>query len=365
MIPQLSTVNSQLLTVDSWAFSPRRSACTLFVVPFDLGSYFVGFDDVCRIKFGQQYRFDKLEKSFAYLRSESQWLTASHVEKLFDPKNTPFAHYWPRPNLKQLDSVLRAERLKLSPVGDDPRALIQRLLAIFHNIGTVSLLLRFTYPERFGVLSTPVVAVLQVQRPRSTELYVAYCEELELWQEHFRLRSVAETEMALWTYQELLADEELAGEILGDGVDAVDSAFGDDVWVQRRRAAQVLRPFLRNYGALELARILAEESPRLAAMIAGEEYERRLRAASRRFYPASNPAGARWAYNLIDRMVQDRHVALEQRPRLNEVWEMRNAAVHSDHNSRIMLDVVAVERMIEIIESISSNWLQRGASRRH
>jgi hypothetical protein len=231
---------------------------------------------------------------------------------------------------------------------------------VFHNIGTTSLLLRFTYPERFGVFSTPVIALLQVQRPRSTDLYVAYCEELLLWRTHFRLRSVAETELALWTYQQLVSDEQLASELLGERAGAVEGEFGDDVWVQRRRAAQVLRPFLKNYGALELARILAEESPKLAAMIAGEEYERRLRAAANRFYPASRPAGGRWALNLINRMVQDRHVALEERPRLNEIWDMRNAAVHTEVDSDVELDPIAVDRMIDAIESICDRWLAKG-----
>jgi hypothetical protein len=327
-------------------------------VPLDLQSYLDRFDDVCRIKFGQAYRFDKIEKSFAYLRSESQWLTASHVEKIFDPKNTPFARYWPRPNLKELDSTLRDQRLRLAPAGE-PRALIQRLLAVFHNIGTVSLLLRFTYPERFGVFSTPVVALLQIQRPRSTDLYLAYCEELILWQGHFRLRSVAEAEMALWTYQQLASDEQLAGEIGADCSPGAQSVLGEDLWAQRRRAAQVLGPFLKNYGSLELARILAEESPKLAAMMAGEEYERQLREAAKRFYPASRLGGARWADNLITRMVQDGHVAPEERPRLNEIWNLRNAAVHADPAREVELDSVAVERMIDAIESIFSRWLRR------
>ncbi len=325
-------------------------------MPLNLKLYLARFDDVCRIKFGQAYRFDKLEKSFAYLRSESQWLTASHVEKLFEPGNTPFARYWPRPNLKELDAILRAQRLRLAPVGDDPHGLIQRLLAVFHNIGTTSLLLRFTYPERFGVFSTPVIALLQIQRARSTDLYVEYCNELGLWQDHFRLRSVAEAETALWTYQQMVSDEELASRVRGERRNGVDCSFGEDIWVQRRRAAQVVRPFLKNYGSLELARILAEESPKLAAMIAGEEYERRLRAAAKRLYSASSATGERWAYNLINRMVQDGHIALEEQPRLREIWSMRNAAVHADPNLDVCLDSIAAERMIDAIESICTRW---------
>jgi hypothetical protein len=321
-------------------------------VPLNLRSYLERFDEVCRSKFKRAYRFEDLEKDFAYLRKESQWLTASHVEKLFEPRNTPFALYWPQPNLKELDLTLRAQRLRLAPLSADPRVLISRLLAVFHNIGTASLLLRFTYPERFSVFSTPVINLLQVQRPSSTELYVAFCEELALWREHFRLRTVAEAEMALWAYQQVASDAQRAGE----GATAVARALEDDVWAQRRRAAQVLRPFLENYGNLELARILAEESPKLAAMIAGEEYERRLRSAAARYYPSLSTRGGPWAYNLINLMVQDGHVALEERLRLSQIWDMRNSAVHADDKPSVQLDALAVERMIDSIESICDRW---------
>jgi hypothetical protein len=313
-------------------------------VSLDLKNYLDRFGEVCQSKFGQTYDFSKLEKTFTYLRSEDQWLVAKHVEKAFDPRNTPFARYWPQPNLKNLDQILRQARVKLAPLPLDPRSLIQTLLTIFHIAGTASLLLRFTYPERFGVFSTPVINLLQIQRPKSVELYLAYCEELRVWQEHFRLRSVAETEMALWTYQQLASEERLGND-----------AFEQDVWIQRRRAAQVLGPFFRNYGALELARILAEESPKLAGMIAGEEYERLLRGAARRFYPSLDTQHKGWADAVIDLMVQRGYVALEEKQRLREVWRQRNNAVHPGAK----LDAIQVEKMIDSVQSICSRWARR------
>jgi len=332
-------------------------------VALDLEAYLNRFAEVCRTKFGQAYDFGKLEKTFAYLRSEDQWLAARHVEKAFDPKNTPFARYWPQPNLRELDATLRAERLRLAPLPADPRGLIERLLGVFHNVGTASILLRFTYPERFGVFSTPVINLLQVQRPRSVELYLAYCDELRAWQERFRLRSVAETEMALWTYQQLASERHLT-DSPGRKDAGATGALERDLWVQRRRAAQVLRPFLKNYGALELARILAEESPKLAATIAGEDYERRLRNAAGRFCPSASTTGPGWAYNVISLMAQGGHVALEDRHRLDEVWDLRNAAVHGNNRPGLRLDAITVEKMIDAIESICVRWERRPAKPR-
>jgi hypothetical protein len=316
-------------------------------VALDLKAYLGRYPEVCRTKFGQAYDFAKLEETFAYLRREDQWLVARHIEKLFDPKNTPFARYWPQPDIKRLDQTLRQLRMKLAPLPEDPRELIQKLLAVFHNIGTASLPLRFTYPERFGVFSTPVINLLQIQRPRSVELYLAYCDELRIWQERFRLRSVADTEIALWTYQQLASEERIAA-----NSSPSDGAFQQDLWVQRRRAAQVLGPFLKTYGALELARILAEESPKLAGMIAGEEYERLLRGAARRFCPALDTQHKGWAYALIDLMVQAGHIALEEKPRLNSIWRQRNISMHPG----AQLDTIEVEKMIDNVQEICGRW---------
>ena len=319
----------------------------------DLKSYLGRYDEVCRAKFGRTYDFAGLEETFAYLRHQDQWLVARHIEKLFDPKNTPFARYWPQPDLRNLDQTLRQLRVKLAPLPEDPRELIQKLLLVFHNIGTASLPLRFTYPERFGVFSMPVINLLQIQRPKSVEVYLAYCDELRQWQEHFRLKSVAETEMALWTYQQLASEERAgASSSLSDG------AFQQDIWVQRRRAAQVLGPFLKNCGALELARILAEESPKLAGMIAGEEYERLLRGAARRFWPALDTQHKGWAFALIDLMVQGGHIALEEKPRLNSIWRQRNISMHPG----AQLDAIEVEKMIDNVQEICSRW--EGKARR-
>jgi hypothetical protein len=335
-----------------------------FTVSLNLAAYLERFGEVCRSKYGQRYDFARLEKMFAYLRSEDQWLTAGHVGKVFDSRNTPFARYWPSPNLRELDQTLRKARLRLAPLGADPRGPIEKLLAVFHNLGTVSILLRFTYPERFAVMSTPIVNLLQIHPSNSVQLYLDYCDELRDWQEHFRLRSVAETETALWTYQQIAAGEQMApGK--GAGWSDAAGALERDLWVQRRRAAQVLRPLLSDHGPLELARILAEESPKLAAMIAGEEYERRLRAAAARHYPAVSTRGARWAYNLISLMAQDGLVALEHRHRLDEIWDLRNAAVHGNHKRDLRLDALTVERMIDGIETICARWESpRGRARR-
>ena len=316
---------------------------------FDLGWYADRFPDVCEKEFGRRYNFRIIEKDFSYLRRPEQWLAAKHVLSLFDERKTPFGRYWQKPNENELNEVLRKKRLRFALPSDNSRdrELVQSLLEALHNMGTASLVLRFTHPDRFGTFSTPIVHLLQIQRETILDLYMAYCEELRRWQKHFQMRSVAETEMGLWAYHKLAAG---SPKIPADH--AARAAFERDVWVQRRRVRQVLGPFLERYGPLELARILVYEKPKLAGMIAGEEYERLLRFAAQSLCGRMNllPKGA--IQILFDRLVEGGHISQEDKALLDRAWKVRNAAVHPGRAP----EPEEVENMIDTVERICRPW---------
>jgi hypothetical protein len=315
---------------------------------FDLRLYLDRYPEICKQKYGRAYSFRALEKKFEPLCTGNRWLAAKDVMNIFDPTATPFGRYWTRPNEKELDQILKKARLVLGPAPSDPRELVRRGLEVLHSIGIVSLTLRFVHPDRFGIFSTPIMNLLQVHRPRTIELYVAYCDELRAWKEHFRLDSVADTETALWTYHELAAGE--TGES-----EEPRGRFAADVWIQRRRVAQVLRPFLRSYGPLELARILVEEEPKLAGKIAGEEYERLLRVAARELCGGMN-LNVRGAIDILfARLTEDGYISLEDKTQLDKAWRIRNAAVHAGRPP----DPEQVDNMIDTIERVCRPWEER------
>jgi len=318
---------------------------------FDLHSYADRFAEVCEKEFGRRYNFRALEKDFSYLRKPEQWLSAKHVLSLFDERKTPFARYWQKPNEKELNEILSTRRLRLalpSHNGKD-RELVQSLLEALHNMGTASLVLRFTHPDRFGTFSTPIVHLLQIQRETTPDLYLAYCEELRKWQQHFELSSVAETEMGLWAFHKFAQGSPKIPADL-----EARAAFDRDIWVQRQRARQVLRPFLGKYGPLELARILTEENPKWAGMIAGEEYERLLRYAARKLGGGLKLYVKGATEILFDRLVKCGHISLEDKALLRKAWKTRNAAVHPEEAPL----EEEVENMINIIERICRPWEQ-------
>jgi hypothetical protein len=314
---------------------------------FDLKNYLERFPEVSKRKFGRTYSFRALEKKVEPLRAGNRWLAAKDVLNIFDPSQSPFERYWTRPNQQELDRVLKNARLMLGPLPSDLREIVRSVLEVLHSIGIASLVLRFTHPDRFGIFSTPIMNLLQVHQARTVELYVAYCDELRAWKEHFRMASVADTETALWTYHELASDEAQGN----DGTN-FHGEFDADVWIQRRRVAQVLRPFLEKYNPLELARILVFEKPKLAGMIAGEEYERLLRVAARNFCRGMNLNIKGATEMMFTSLYEQRLISLEDKVQLDKAWRTRNAAVHAGRPP----DPEQVENMIDAIERICRPW---------
>lgn len=316
-------------------------------MPFSLQVYLDQFDAVCERKFARSYDLTKPEKLLAVLRDGKHQLTVKDVTRVFDPELTPYGNYWPRPPNKVLEDALSRHRIKLAPMPANPSQSIGRLLKVFHNLGTVSLILQFVYPERFAVFSTPVIHLLQVTRPGLVEMYLAYCEELRVWADHFHIPSVAATSTALWTYAEI------AKTVEEPAATKVRREFEEDIWVQRRRAAQVIRPFLRRYGRLPLAHILVEEDAAIAGKIAAEEYERLLNVASLRMYgrPLRREKGA--AGQLLADLAARGVVNPSDVAELQLVWEVRNRVVHP-HPQTVTSE--EVERMIETVERVCQPW---------
>jgi hypothetical protein len=320
-------------------------------MPFHLAAYVTQFDELSRKKFGRSYDFAALEAYFREHATGKRHLTAKDVGKLFNAENTPFAKYWPRPHAKALDEVLTQHRVYIGPVTNDASALVQELLSVFHNIGTVSLVLRFVHPSRFGIFSTPVIHLLQVMRPGTVELYLAYCDELATWCRHFGMASVAQTETALWTFAEFV-------KLSDSDVDAAKAScdFDDDIWVQRERVAQVIRPFFRRYGRLQLAQILLDEDPIVAGKIAAEEYERLLGMASMQVRHRRLPRERGAPEGLIDELAEKGYIRREDKPELKRIWSTRNKVVHPSGKRP---EREEVEVMIDFIQRICIPWEKR------
>lgn len=314
---------------------------------FDLLSYSSRFEQVCWQKFGMKYDFAKMEKRCEPLRNGSRWLVSKDVAFLFDSKQTLLSRYWRQPDIKRLEKVLSRSRIFLGPIPKQNIELVRKLLPAFHNIGHISIILRFVHPERFAIFSAPLTHLLQVQGRDAVGLYIAYCEELLRWKEHFKLNSVAQTEMALWVFDQAIQKADNPAR-----ADQLRQEFDGDLWIQRRRATWVLRPLLENNGTLGIAKILTGEYPRLAGKLVAEEYERFLRDASHKFYRQDLPLTRGAAQHLLDRLAQDGHISITDKVDLYRVWELRNQVVHPDESPT----VAEIEWMTDQVERICLPW---------
>jgi len=314
----------------------------------DLKVYLKKFPDICMQKFGRTYDFGSLEDYFVAVREGKRALAARDITHIFYSSNTPFGRYWPQPNKKDLEKVLSGNRILLNTESGNRADLVRALLRVFHNLGVASIVLRFVHPAQFAVFSTPVLHMIQVNRPETVGLYLAYCDELAVWAKRFGISTVAQTELAVWTLAEIIRNAETDKE-----ASLAAARFDGDLWLQRRRAAQVVGPFLRHYGRLQLARILLDEDHRLAGKIAADEYERLLGLASKAVYgrPLQRKKGS--AEQLMDELERRGLISLPEKTELRRIWETRNDAVHPG-GWRPTCE--AVEVMIDRIEEICLRW---------
>lgn len=290
--------------------------------------------------------FSAIEKRFVPVREGRKRLTPDDVTLLLHRDNAPFGNYWPEPNKKILDQLAR-KRIPLD-CSQGEKDLVTGLLGIVHDIGVTSIILRFVHPDRFGVFSSPVHAVLLVNRMSTLDLYLAYCDELIAYKEKFNLSSVAEVEMAITGLYEIMK-----GEYGREKSEAAQRAFKEDLWVQRRRAENVVRPFLTDFGQLQLARILLGQDKKLAGMIAGAEYERLLGVRSKNLRGRKLTSAKGACAEFLGWLEDNKEISAFQRRELDQVWNTRCVAVHEFESPP---SAAAVERMIDSIEKICSGW---------
>ena len=340
--------NGRLILRLSCAIIGAQGAC----MALDLRSYLLKYHESCK----GAYDFPKIEKGLNPLREGRERLKPEHIKRIFHPDNTPFTIFWPNPKKEDLDKIAK-KPLLVDLKSQDQEALARKMLGVFHNTGVVSIILRFIHPDVFGVFSTPVLNALQVNNNSTVKLYLAYCEELVAWKDHFHMTSVADTEMAILNLAQTIKgkDSEEARRATGE--------FAKDVWVQRRRVTNAVAAFLRTFkestlGNLELAKILVEQDARIAGMIAGFEYERLLGEASWRF--RGRKLGRGEAADLLNDLAFHGELSGDDRCKLDKVWDTRNDAVHELAPPKV--DVV--EEMIDQTKRICSGWDRTVASKR-
>jgi len=170
--------------------------------------------------FGAYENLELIESRVKHLRSGLA-ITYHDLETIGDSTLWPFNSFWAWPEEKQiyekLASTMGLMNGLLNNGEENEINVIKKLNSIFKNIGLVSILLRFIYPERYGIYSPPVTQVTKVERGKNDlEDYINYLKRLrEILEitdirETYKVSRVADVDMLL------LAVSQLQGETLDD-----------------------------------------------------------------------------------------------------------------------------------------------------
>jgi hypothetical protein len=306
------------------------------------------YEEVCRKRFGRTYDLQAVVWRFSELCQPGRSLTASDIVALFNPEETHFGHFW-RP-AQGLEEALDNRGLSLARPDGSGKWREHIVAAIFEFLGSVeavSVLLRCTHPDEFAVYSPPILNLLQLPAQPPVDHYLAYCDELRVWGAHFGTDGVAATDQALWVFYEWAYGPAcLKMESPGGERDALArrSEFENDRWVRERQAANVLRPFFHKWSTMEQAQCLASIDPNLAGMIAGCEFEQRLKQATG-LQDEEVPSLIQHFSHAVD---QDPARRRKVKGRLRRLWKLRNRTVHAQSD----LTQADVEAMIAIIRDL-------------
>jgi hypothetical protein len=320
------------------------------------------YRDTCgRIDETHPYNAHVLDELCAELRTQQgRYLANSDVESMFSDK-THYGYYWKAPVGVDID----ASRISLweGERGTTPEAarqwkhrLVQTVFGRLKGMEVTSVVLSCVHPNDFGVFSPPTLMLLQLPPMPPIQHYLAYCEELAVWGNHFlSVDAVQVADRALWVFYEAAYGHRKTAR-----AEPYKTAFNNDRWVLQRHTETVLKPYFPMWAPLEQARFLIGIDGNLAAKIAGCEFEVRIKElvehnkgkrdkALRQFKQTlqGKPNGQEWGHleAMIEYVVKHNTKGYgAYRDRLQHVRELRNDAIHDDR----LLETAEIELMIEM-----------------
>ena len=147
------------------------------------------------------------------------------------------------------------------------------------SVEGVSLILRFLYPKEFGILSFPVIHLINLTPSRKpVRYYLDYLDILRGFRDHRKYKSnnlqrVADIDMAFWSAAHFSEDANLEPEL----VPYIKEMY-QDVYFQEVRFRNLLQGLTR-YGKLTesqylvFARVLLDHDYQIAAAVAAKPFD--------------------------------------------------------------------------------------------
>ena len=302
--------------------------------------------DVTEIHYGRRQNLERIEEETTQIRSrDSNRLTYEDLETIRNSEvwDADQFGYWP--SRSEIEEILNRKYWRF---GNRQRkeeqeiATIKRLLEIFHQIETVSVILRFVDPRHYGILSPPVEQVLGIGPSRDhVTKYMTYLGNIRELKESRAFESAAEFDMALWALQLGVLEGRLKDRLPESEYRVLREGFEQDQGLKSFRMANLAPQLFGDMPRLDLAKALLQaDNLQMAGQIAGCELERRV---AQRVGVAPNERLE--LHRMISRLGDS-----QIRQRCLNVVEVRNFAVHRREVTRD-----GVRRLISAAEAVETN----------
>ena len=203
------------------------------------------------------------------------------------------------------------------------KTLVEGLCRTFRQIEPASMVLRFVEPERYGIMSSPVAAILGVRsKRRQKDTYFAYLHSLREIREAWGFRRVADVEMALWTLQVGVLD----GLLPHEHADALKRDYDMDTALRQLATRNLTVQLFSENSKLDVAEALLSTDVETAGLLASKTFEQLVGKRAR----VGKGRGAQESPDL--NALINRFGDKQLQKRCHEARDIRNRAIHELHN---------------------------------
>ena len=278
----------------------------------------------------------RLEDALAGAKAKKQ-VGPGELEIIEKGDYWPYPEWWPKLSEQFGRPIAFPERLDSR---EEKKKAISRLQERVKHIEVVSIILRFIFPKEFGIISPPVIGLLNLVPVPDKDYagqYLRYLHALEELRQHYRPQlgfgRIADFDMALWTAAHLQLTKHKA---------ILDKMYQDDDF-QEIRLRNLLKGLEKRWKRtlrerLILARALLRHDPAAAAVTVAHCYEKIIWEVGdkvgceihiRKSSDPSDPSfRERLKFLAKYKEVRDRSVSLNEL----DLWQLRNEAVHGEKN---------------------------------
>ena len=225
------------------------------------------FAKVTEIRYGKRQRLEEAERKVIGLLAGGAELSEI-VHAIYNNPYFDAGVFGPLHGERIEDDLQRTADGRWRSLPDEE--LIKILYRSFSQIEPVSIVMRFIFPERFGIISYPVAALLGVRpSPRATATYEAYFKSLREIGGSHGIKRAADVDMALWALQIGVLDELLPAAQR----EPLKNEYNRDRRLRQLATRNLTKRLFAQTSKLDVAEALLDSDPALAGQIAGIEFE--------------------------------------------------------------------------------------------